>query len=197
VSPPDAELRVDGHPVSRLRARDLIIAPGERLVEATRSGYRAVSQEVSVTAGEHYRLDLALDPELKTDLPKLTTPPAAAVGQSAKGADGAERSGRRLKVSGLSVGALGIASLAVGVGLAALTSSLNNQVNHPVEGAHLDPSLIDRGRTAQMLEQTFFAIGGAAVATSTALLVVAHRLRRHSLASQPAVQSSMALGFSF
>jgi hypothetical protein len=83
--------------------------------------------------------------------------------------------GKKLRLVGIGVGALGIASLAVGGAMAGMTASVNDDLNHPKSSSpppRYSHSLESSGRTYQTLAITFFAVGGAAVAGGVATLLV-------------------------
>jgi tetratricopeptide (TPR) repeat protein len=86
---------------------------------------------------------------------------------------------RTLKIAGIAVGALGVASLGLGGAFAGLTASTNTKLNHPATDAAFDPSLASRGQTYQTLEGVFFAVGGAALVTGVVIYVVGAK-RAHS-----------------
>jgi hypothetical protein len=187
VAPADASLLVDGRPVHVRRARDLPVMPGAHEITATRVGYRAGATKVTVALGERQRVALTL-----AAAPLMPPPPGVLADDSAT-----RRTRRRLRDAGLGVGSFGVASVVVGAGLAALTASLEQRINHPKDGTPYDPSLVGRAQTSQSLEIACFTIGGAAVATAAVLLVAATGKLQHHARLAPAGRSAAGLGFAF
>jgi tetratricopeptide (TPR) repeat protein len=119
-----------------------------------------------------------LQPPPSTDKPPLVvkpeTPPPVLI---APPVDDRPRP-RTLELAGIGVGALGVASLALGATFAGLTASINTKLNHPAADAPFDPSLAERGNTYQALEGVFFAVGGAALVTGVVVYAVGAKRAR-------------------
>jgi hypothetical protein len=181
---------VDGSSIALRRARALPLIPGEHTIMAHDERGAQTSQHLLIVAGERRRITLAF--ELAADARPSPVPSAADVDP------GAQRLGRRLRWSAIGVGTFGVCSLIVGAGLTALTISIDHQLN---DGTHFDRDLLSRGERAQALEQSFFVIGGAAVATSVGLVVARwyHLRRARATIASPSARPSVsgALTFSF
>jgi tetratricopeptide (TPR) repeat protein len=80
--------------------------------------------------------------------------------------------GKKLKLAGLGVAAVGVAGLVLGGTFAGLTDSANHDINNPKPGAPYDKDLESRGNTYQSVEIATFAVGGAALVTGVVLYVV-------------------------
>jgi hypothetical protein len=190
VSPPDAAVQLDGVPLYASRVRPLPMAPGEHVLVAIFDGRSSERRALTLTAGEEQRLTLAVPPTATAGAAPEILPaprgrgagppslPSMPLVPSAPGTV-AERapapSSRRLRWAGIGVAGFGVVALGVGAGLAANTAALDRAANHPATGTMFDPGVIDRGRTSQALEIGFLAVGGAAAATGTALVIVAAR----------------------
>ena len=100
-----------------------------------------------------------------------------------------QHAGRTLKITGIAVGAVGIAALGAGIAFAVLAQSAFNEINSPASGYVFNPSTQDSIHTDQALETAFLAIGGAAVVTGVTLLVLGVRAshRASHLAFSPAL----------
>jgi tetratricopeptide (TPR) repeat protein len=112
--------------------------------------------------------------------------------------------GKKLRLAGIGVGAVGVASLIVGGVFAGLTANINHQLNNPAKSNPpplYDKSLESRGRTDQAVETAFFAVGGAAiVAGATTLIVGTQKVKRNTFELTPAVGpgrvgASFSVGF--
>jgi len=189
VRPPDAAVSVDGRPVHMPMKRPLPLLPGEHVVVATRSSHVAASERFTVAAGDYRHYELVLprertvseptSPEVR-DPPPITRAPAPPLPSLVTPPDlAAQRRWRRTRLTAVGVGSFGIASLVAGAGMAALTASLDRQLNDPRVGTMFDPSLINRGQTAQALEVTFLTLGGVATMTGLTLYLVAQRHEHH------------------
>jgi tetratricopeptide (TPR) repeat protein len=107
---------------------------------------------------------------------------------------------RTLKLAGIGVGAFGLASVAAGAALAALTVSANSSLNEVKQPpGPYDHDLDSRGRTYEALNKTFFIVGGVALVTGVVLYAVgakkAKTLHLHSMATRNGADAS--LGFEF
>ncbi|MGZ3426194.1 MAG: tetratricopeptide repeat protein [Polyangia bacterium] len=110
--------------------------------------------------------------------------------------------GKKLRMAGIAVGAVGVGSLVAGGVFAGLTANINHQLNQPSASMPTyNKSLESRGRTDQALETAFFVVGGAAVAASVATLVIGtQKVKRNSFALAPVVGpghvgASVSVGF--
>jgi tetratricopeptide (TPR) repeat protein len=83
--------------------------------------------------------------------------------------------GRAKKIAGLTVGAVGIAALAAGTGLAVVATQTSSQVERAVV---FDPALDARGRAFEGASIGLLAAGGAALVTGTIVFVLGHRESR-------------------
>jgi tetratricopeptide (TPR) repeat protein len=97
--------------------------------------------------------------------------------------------GRKLRLAGIVVGGVGVATLAAGAAFAGLTAHIDDQLNHPSGTTPTyDKSLEAKGRTYQSLETALFVVGGAAVATGVAsFLLGTHKVKRNTFALTPVV----------
>jgi tetratricopeptide (TPR) repeat protein len=182
VSPPNAQIRVDGRRVHLSRRRDVPVMPGERCVTAMLDGYAHESANITVALGAHARLELTLRPIRPAD-------PVAPAPTSDGGAE-ARRAARSLRDAAIGTAAVGVAGLVLGIVFADLTATTNDQVNHPPPDSTFDPALASRGRTYQALEVTFFSIGAAAAGTAVVLGGLAASKRRHRAAPAATVAAS-------
>jgi tetratricopeptide repeat protein/PEGA domain-containing protein len=187
VSPPGADVAVDGKRFVAPRARPLPVMPGVFVVTARMAGYEPLTRQVKVVAGERVRVELSLRPSPTVGV----AAPASASPPWRDEADARERrAGRRLRTTGLGLGGGGLALVAAGAVFAGLTASIDDRVNHPAPGSAFDDTLVARGRSFQAAEQALLVIGVSGITAGTVLFVVGqHRLRR-SAASPPRASST-------
>jgi tetratricopeptide (TPR) repeat protein len=132
---------------------------------------------------ETIRPETPLPPHPAETTPPPPTPPQALTPPPKKDE---RQAGKRIEYTGVGIGVVGLALTITGAAFAGLTSSLNHDFNHPAQDAVYDSSLESKGRTYQTLEAVFLAVGGAAVVTGVALIVVGHqRAHRTSVALGP------------
>ena len=79
--------------------------------------------------------------------------------------------GKRLRIAGAAVAAVGVGGLVAGGVFAGWTAKVNHTLNNPTPGATYDKSDEQKGRTDQALATTFFVVGGAALVGGVAALV--------------------------
>lgn len=77
VDPPDAQVTIDGEPVDSIDGA-IPVPAGPRNVAASRGGYRAASQEVTVVAGAPVTATLALE-RIASRIAVITSPPGVEV----------------------------------------------------------------------------------------------------------------------
>jgi hypothetical protein len=78
--------------------------------------------------------------------------------------------GRGKRIAGLTVGAVGLAALGVGVGFAVMTQRRSDELSALSDQRQpYDPGKASQGRTFQILEGVFLGIGGAALVTGVVL----------------------------
>jgi hypothetical protein len=93
--------------------------------------------------------------------------------------------GRKEKIAGLTLSAVGVVSFAVGAGFAVLAKQASDQVSHETV---FDPSVQARGKTDQGVAIGLFCVGGAAVVSGVVLwLWGRHEQRRNSWVLAPSV----------
>ena len=134
--------------------------------------------------------------------PQPAPQPAVVVVDKPRGPTAAELAAeqhhkRTLRLAGIGVGAVGVGALVAGAVFAGLTASANNTINNPPRGAVWDVGYQNRATLDRSLSISFFAVGGAALVTGVALVVVGARHERpRSVALMPAATSpSLAIGF--
>jgi tetratricopeptide (TPR) repeat protein len=66
IAPPSARVTVDGIAIALPRTRPLPAMPGQREISASRVGYVTASQRVRLVAGERRRVELTLEPLVRT-----------------------------------------------------------------------------------------------------------------------------------
>jgi hypothetical protein len=99
--------------------------------------------------------------------------PAPAPPAAVETARPVQRPSRGLKIGGLSSGAVGIAALGVGVGMAALATQTSDEISR---SATFDPGRLGDFRTYQTLEGVFLGVGAAALVSGVVIYAVAwHR----------------------
>jgi tetratricopeptide (TPR) repeat protein len=88
----------------------------------------------------------------------------------------ASRPGRTLTIAGAAIGAVGVAALVGGIVSSVLAQQASDKVVSTANSSGTyDPSVQQQGKTAQAAAIALYAIGGAAVATGTVLLVLGQR----------------------
>ena len=162
----------------------LAIDPGEHVVTASAKGYDSWSTTVTVgrvadtQVVEVPALVRAAEAVLPPAPPSSQTAPAPARSPAPTGADGADSSGLRdLTVAGLVVGAVGLATLGVGLGLGAVVlgdkATVEEQcdlVSRRCTQAGLDAA--DSGGSTASVSTALSAVGGIAVATGVVLVLI-------------------------
>jgi hypothetical protein len=183
VEPARAAVQLDGAPLYAPLSRPIPIAPGEHTLVATLEGHRPARTRLNLSPGTAEQKTLRLQPEPPV-APIATAPSPPVVGAppatNALVAAPSPATTRRLRYAGIGVVSFGVAALAVAAGLTVNTVQLADAANHPKPDTVFDPSILDRGRTSQALETSFYAVGGAAAVSGVTLLIVAARRNHHA-----------------
>jgi len=128
-------------------------------------------------------------------------PPAAAVttAEPAPSGNPAEaRRGRRLKLIGIGVGAVGVAALVSGAALWGVAGATADHVNNLTMPTVFDPAEESRFGTFQTTGIALVAVGGVALVTGVALVAVGVKKERaNRVALVPAVGHAVAAAGSF
>lgn len=182
------EVRRDGVVVgAALFGTPVPIDPGEHVFEARATGKRVWRKAITVHDSEVLQIDVpALEdapapppppPAIPTTLPPASTAPPPPPPPVVHPRDSAAGSGSSLRAWGFVVGGVGIASAAVGTGLALSASSIWNDVNKACPNNKCaDPVNITRGGnagTAADVSTVFFVVGGVGVASAVTILILA------------------------
>jgi tetratricopeptide (TPR) repeat protein len=184
VSAADAVVTIDGVEVKLPRTRALPLLPSTRTIAAHDQHGASASERVVLVAGEERRVELVLRAPVVIPAPLV---PAQATASNPH----AQRRALRLRRAAYGIGAVGVASLIVGATFASLTASLDYDLNHPLPGARYQSKQLRTAERFQVLEATFFSIGGAAATAGVILYVVGARESRRarrtvtSLAARP------------
>ncbi|HEX6835694.1 MAG TPA: tetratricopeptide repeat protein [Polyangia bacterium] len=136
--------------------------------------------------------------------PSVSPPPAPAaptVAQTESPPTGdreAERRGRRLKLIGIGVGAVGVAALIAGAALWGAAGATADHVNNLTMPTVFDPAEESRFNTFQTTGIALVAVGGAALVTGAALLAVGvTKEHRNRVALVPAAGSGARVAEGF
>jgi hypothetical protein len=97
-------------------------------------------------------------------------------------------------IAGAVVAVVGVALIAVGGGMGALSQSAQNQIDHPKANWVFDPSVQDRAKLDQSLEYTFIGIGAAAVVAGTVVAILGSRQKPERRAQLIPVVGTRAAG---
>lgn len=146
----------------------------------------------AIHSAEQGESAIARGPKVETalDVPK---PPAQLPSDRRSRADESESEDRlasirpRLKIAGLTTGAVGVVSLIVGGVFGGLAQAANYDLNHPLQGMVFDSSVEHRMNTDQNVEIALLSIGGAMVATGLVLAIVGFRKPFHSRSQSQAL----------
>jgi hypothetical protein len=118
VTPPDASLSLDGHPVTLTAQHELLVEPGRHELSVQAHGHHTVQSGLSVEGGDRATLEfhLGLIPDADSELPTPgTLQPMAANGQTAQSADPRASDSTPSHSSSSLQSTLGYTSLGVGI----------------------------------------------------------------------------------
>jgi hypothetical protein len=172
----DVKVTVDGQPLAeRLDGTELTVDPGEHHFAFTAAG-TTVEKVIIVNQGEKNRRELVVvGPQ------PVATPAAVALATTVPPAKADDGSSRRLL--GIGIGAVGLASIAVGAVTGALASSKasssKNECSTPTQCPNHDQSVSDynAASTDATISTVTFIAGGAAVAAGAILFFTAPRVK--------------------
>ncbi len=107
--------------------------------------------------------------------PVYTAPPAVATTPSPPSAPWTRA--RKLQVAGIATGAAGVVMFVIGIVEGVRASSASNEINtRPTNGMRYDPSVQERGQSAEKAEGWLISLGLVAVGAGTGLWFYGRRL---------------------
>lgn len=140
-----------------------------------------------------------------TTLPRVETPqrvepapapqpaPPAPAPTTSSTPQGEAHPGRTLTIAGIAVGVVGLAALGGGIGAGVIAKQNSDDLTklNQMMG-QFSASKESAGKSAQIAEGVLLGVGGAAVVTGVALIVVGQRAKHRSLAVVPSVGATHA-----
>jgi tetratricopeptide (TPR) repeat protein len=125
--------------------------------------------------------------EAQAEKPSVAvTPPAPAPSGTSPG--------RNKVIGGVVVAVVGVALIAVGGGMGALSASAQHEIDHPKPSWVFDPSVQDRAKLDQSLEYTFIGIGAAALVAGGVVAILGARQKSERRAQLIPIVSTRAAG---
>jgi hypothetical protein len=178
-APPGTVITVDGIDIEVAPPAPLLVTAGRHHVVARKNGEPLAVVDETVTGGLSKEITIPFASPVAVP---VAAPPPIAMHEGAA-------TGRRLKLVGISLLAVGGAALVGGVaGSVVAVDASRDVTNESKVRAMFDPSVQSRGEHAAIAGDVLYAVGGAAVVTGAVLTVVglrAARARRSSAAIFP------------